>query len=127
KSWRLVLDAAFIAFVISTVNMLPTGTLSTCEQSTPAATRRGAGGGSGGFRRLDGGGVDGRDDPGSGLLDAVEGLSQRLGVAVEELDVVAGGSAGLQADRLADDEGDRLGLGLADGLAGRTVLAAVEQ
>jgi len=75
---------------------------------------------SGGVRLLFGRG-ERRDDVGGGLLDAVQRRSQRVRLAVVELDVVAGGGAGVQAHGLGDDERHGLCLRLADGLAGRAV------
>ena len=66
---------------------------------------------------------DSGDDRRRRVLDAAEGRGQHLGLAVVELDVVARGRAGAQADGLADDEGDGFGLGFADSLRGRAALA----
>ena len=61
------------------------------------------------------------------MLDAVERRGERFGVAVVELNVVAGGGAGVKSDRLAYDLCDGLGLGFADCFALRTIFAAVQQ
>ena len=59
---------------------------------------------------------DRREDLRGRLLDAVEGLGQRVLVARIELDVVGGGGVGVEANRLGYDERNRLGFGLADRL-----------
>ena len=50
------------------------------------------------------GALQGRDDLAGGMLNPVEGCGQRLGLAVIELDVIAGGRAGAEPDGLADDD-----------------------
>lgn len=80
-----------------------------------------------GCDRLLVGALDGRDDVRGDVLDSIQRRGERLGLAVVELDVVARGRAGFKADRLADDERDGFGLGLADGLARRSLVASMEQ
>lgn len=54
--------------------------------------------------------ADGFEDAGSGLLDVVQRLGQRLAVAVVELDVVGECAVGVEANGLRDDKGNSFSL-----------------
>jgi len=60
-----------------------------------------------------------------GRLDAMQRLTQGVRVPVVQLNVVSGVHARPDADRGGDDERHRLGLGFADGLGRRSVVAAL--
>jgi len=52
------------------------------------------------------------EDHGSGLLNGLQALAQKIGVSVPKLDVVLGCGSVLKSDRLANDKG--YGFGLAE-------------
>ena len=60
-----------------------------------------------------------------GRLDAMQRLSEGIGVAVVELNVVSGVHARPDADRGADDERHGLGFGFSDGLGRRSIVATL--